>query len=523
MADTPLLVHTPVSDGALALAAPDSNGPELSVVPPPAVSPWWRIADLSVLGVWIGVVAFILPYHEKWADEAQAWLIARDLPLSRIWFYELRYEGSPGLWHTILWIAQHVFHAKYGALGYIGMAGATAGAALLIFKAPFPRYIRWPLAFTYFMVYQYAVIARPYTLLPLLAFAAALVFKDLQHPERLTVVLVLLANLSLHGTILTGCLGLVYLLDAWKARNTLDAGVRRKYWICIGVMAVVFAFIVVIMMPTPDIEEFVIKKEFAQLSPEARAEIHAPTVLTKLTTITSGAFLDWIVPSIAFVCLAGAWCFMRKRFLVFAIPVGTMIALYAVVHGAAHHHGTAFIAAITAFWIAWPSEKGIALSQGQRRALQVMTVALLCLCALNIWDSVVIYRREYLYPYSGAGDAARYLRSVGADRGPMFGLLFGMVGIEPYFDHNIFANVPTAYFHHGLPLSGTNLDIDQLRRVDPEYIVAYSQEPELMIQTGLPVVKAEGYEVVHFSDGYYMYKRGVFEREVYFILRHVQR
>ena len=163
---------------------------------------WESIGNYIVLLAYSAVVLFTVRYHEKWADEAQAWLIARDLDLKTIWFHELRYEGHPGLWHTILWIAQHIFHARYGAIGYIGLAGATAGAALLIFKAPFPRYIRWPLAFTYFMVYQYAVIARPYTLLPLLAFAAAMLFKDIQHPERMTVVLVLLANLSLHGTII---------------------------------------------------------------------------------------------------------------------------------------------------------------------------------------------------------------------------------------------------------------------------------------------------------------------------------
>ena len=64
---------------------------------------------------------------QKWADEAQAWLIDRDLDLKTIWFHELRYEGSPGLWHTILWVAQHVFHARYDGLGYIGMAGGRHG------------------------------------------------------------------------------------------------------------------------------------------------------------------------------------------------------------------------------------------------------------------------------------------------------------------------------------------------------------------------------------------------------------
>src|ERR1022692_3328423 len=227
--------------GAGQLAPGRENSAEAKPIMRSPIS-WWRIADFGVLGLWMAIVIFTIQYHEKWADEAQAWLIARELDLKTIWFHELRYEGSPGLWHTILWVAQHVFHARYGALGYIGAVGALAGVVLLIFKAPFPRYIRWPLAFTYFMVYQYAVIARPYTLLPLLAFAAALFFKDREHPERMTVVLVLLANLSLHGTILAGCLGLVYLLDALRSWNTLDARVKKRYLICIGVMVATFAF-----------------------------------------------------------------------------------------------------------------------------------------------------------------------------------------------------------------------------------------------------------------------------------------
>ncbi len=169
-----------LSGGAAAFAAPESKDPFLpsksSDLPAAteATPAWERIGNFLVLLAYSCVVLFTVRYHEKWADEAQAWLIARDEPLSRIWFYELRYEGSPGLWHTILWIAQHWFHAPYGALGYIGVAFAIAGVAVLVFKAPFPWYVRWPLAFTYVMVYQYAVIARPYTLLPLLCFVVAI-------------------------------------------------------------------------------------------------------------------------------------------------------------------------------------------------------------------------------------------------------------------------------------------------------------------------------------------------------------
>ena len=479
---------------------------------------WWRAADFGVLASWIALVAFTLHYHEKWADEAQAWLIARDLSLRAIWFHELRYEGTPGLWHTILWIAQHVFHAGYGSIGLIGMAGATAGVALLIFKAPFPRYIRWPLAFTYVTVYQYAVIARPYTLFPLLAFAVAILFKDIEHPERMTVVLVLMANLCLHGTILAGCLGLVYLIEAGRAWGTLDARVRNRHWISIAIMVATFVFIVMILKPTPDIEEFVIKKEIAQLAPEARA--HIPSIGKKLTAVISGAFFDHPLPSAFFIILSTAWSFLRRQGLAFALPTVTLIFFYAALHGAAHHHGTVFIAAVAGLWIAWPSShEQQKFNDNERWLLRGMTLLLVCLCALNIWDASVAIYHEYRFPYSGSEDAAQYLKSLGADRGPMFGLLFGTVAVQAYFDHNIFTNLPNSYFHHGLPLIGTELDVEALRRITPEYVVAYSQEPEMMLESGVPQLTAEGYQIVHFSDGYYLYKRGVFEREVYFILR----
>ena len=497
------------------IAVPDA--PSIPIAP----SPWWRIADFGVLGLWVAVVAFILPYHEKWADEAQAWLIARDLSLKAIWFHELRYEGSPGLWHTILWIAQHVFHAHYDSLGLIGAAGALAGVALLIFEAPFPRYIRWPLAFTYFMVYQYAVIARPYTLMPLLAFAAALLFKDRDHPERMTVILVLLANLSLHGTILAGCLGSVYLLDAIRGWSAVDAAVKRRYWISSAVMVATFAFLFVILKPTPDVNEFALKKEFAKLPAEVR--LAEPDKLVKLETVVSGAFFDYWLPSTAFILFAAWWCSLRRRLFVFAVPVGLLIALYAFIHGYAHHHGTVFIAAITALWIAWPcQEETRSFGIVQQLASYGMAAVLVCLCALNIWDAEGAIRNEYLYPYSGAHDAASYIKSVGADRAPMFGFLFGVNAVEAYFDNNIFANLPSAYFHLGLPLTGVHLDFDELHRVNPEYIVAYSDQPDVMVQEGVPILAGQGYKVVRFFDGYYFYKRSVYKRETYFIFRRVR-
>jgi len=480
---------------------------------------WWRWGDAAVLLSYVCVVLWTVRYHEKWADEAQAWLIARDLDLPAIWFHELRYEGSPGLWHTILWVAQHVFQAGYGAIGYIGLTFAIAGVTVLLFLAPFPRIVRWPLAFTYFFVYQYAVIARPYTLMPLLAFVAAIFFKDLKHPERMAIVLILLANLSLHGAILAGCLGVAYLWQAIKSWPLFEKPMRQRYVACLVVVSLVFVFLVVILKPTPDVEEFAMKKEAARIAESLH--VQQPTALIKLLAVVSGAFLDYTALSVIFLLLAGAWCAMRRRLLLFAVPVALLIGLYVAVHGYAHHHGTVFIAAITALWIAWPGkQEQLGFTLRETRATQAMVLALVCLCAIQIWDSAVVIRHEYLYPYSGAGDAASYLKSAGADRGAIFGYLYGIVGVQAFFDHNILGNIPTTYFHHGMPLHGTNIDLSELERLAPAFVVIFSEQPVLLMESGvLNDFLASGYTMVHFSDGYQFNKRTVYVRQAYLIFR----
>ena len=515
------MTASPIPQSAAATSGPVAVS-DSGHVASPVASPWWRIADFGVLGLWAAVVGFTLHYHEKWCDEAQAWLFARDLSLSRLWFYELRYEGSPGLWHTILWIAQHAFHAPYAVLGPIGMACGAGGAAYLILKAPFPRYLRWPLAFTYFMVYQYAVIARQYTLLPVLTFAAVSLLKDIQRPFRLTILLMLLALVSFHGTLLAAGLGFAYLCEAFPEWRKLGKHVQNRYVISIVLMALTFVFVFIVLKPASDSLEMDKKTGFFQLPTFKNTQGEAITSSVKFKAILSGGLLDSPVPSAVFLVLAGAWCFRRRRPLVFMLSVGLMVALYSLVYGYAHHQGTLFIAAIAGLWFAWPSEQEQQTFQvWDRRLLNGMTVLLLGLCAVNIWDAAVVIKRDYLYPYSGAEDAANYLKSVGADRSSIFGYGFGISGVQAYFDRNILANIPTAYTHNGQP-GWHNMDVEQAREAKPEYVVVFTTAPDLLMRFDGPTLASLGYRLAHFSDGYYFYKRGVYEREVYMIFRRAQ-
>jgi hypothetical protein len=114
---------------------------------------------LAVFGLYAGLLAAGIHQHEPWFDEAQAWLLARDSRLLDLINIHLRYEGSPGLWHLILSpVAQSGF--PYASLNRIGALFAMFGVANFLLYAPFPLFIRILFPFSYFMLYQYAIVAR---------------------------------------------------------------------------------------------------------------------------------------------------------------------------------------------------------------------------------------------------------------------------------------------------------------------------------------------------------------------------
>src|SRR5438105_2551057 len=60
--------------------------------------------QVIVFAIYLTLLAIAVSHHEPWMDEAQAWLLAKDLGFKELFLKYLRYEGSPGLWHLILMI-----------------------------------------------------------------------------------------------------------------------------------------------------------------------------------------------------------------------------------------------------------------------------------------------------------------------------------------------------------------------------------------------------------------------------------
>ncbi len=118
-------------------------------------------AALGITGVWLAVALFVMSKHEIWLDEAHHWLLARDSDSILKMFRNMRYEGHPPFWNILLFVIA-CFTDSPAAMQYVHLAFAAGTVFLIARYAPFPLWVKVLLPFTYFLGYEYAIIARNY-------------------------------------------------------------------------------------------------------------------------------------------------------------------------------------------------------------------------------------------------------------------------------------------------------------------------------------------------------------------------
>ena len=454
-----------------------------------------RWLDLGVFSGYVVAVFVAVAHHEPWADEAQSWLVARDLPYWKMIFSQMRYENSPGLWQTLLWVAQHVFHAPYSAMNYIGAVLAAAGAGVLIFCAPFPRPVRYLMSSSYYVSYHYAVIARPYVMLLLFGGLAAIFYRR-RAPIRLALAIALLCGTAVHGAILGAALTVgagwhVIVKRDWPVGQSLT---RYLAAAAIVVMAGVILFVIV--FPPADAGG-----EVSRLYESA----HLKTITGMLEeTITE----PWAIGASLLLALA-VFTVRREEPIVFVIGVGGLFAFEWLIFSLFQHRGAIVVALIVCLWIAWPRE--------QTRNLEPMMAALVLsgIFAIQTVWAVSAWRHDFVAPYSGSKDAAIYLRQVGADHSHMFGFCYPVVAVQAYFDHSIFENWGTLYLHDSNSEEAGVCVMDGKTSYD--YLVVPvlngDQDPYEA------AIRARGYVPVHVSPGREFFRQGIWGTETFVIYR----
>jgi len=303
-----------------------------------------RRFEIGLIAVYALLVYAMIPLHEPWRDEAQAWLIARDLDVPGV-LQQMRYELSPPLWHLILWPFAHLGF-PFETAHILNATAAVGSVAIFALASPFARWQKLVFAFCFLMAFEYGVVARSYGTSFLFGISLAAL-----HPRRFermgvyALLIVALGATNMHGLALAIALAVSL---AWELARRPGAvsGLSGWRW---GIAALAGAAGFAIWMLTSGVFENVLEtaSRIGFQGPERAAEIVAfgflsPYPYTPVTAALGGAAL-----------LAALW--QVRRNAAAAIVLVLPVALYTLSplsrRLSSRHAGFVLLAALVALWI----------------------------------------------------------------------------------------------------------------------------------------------------------------------------
>ena len=353
-------------------------------------------------------------HHEPWADEAHAWLIARDTSFHTLFFKYLHTDGHPALWHLILKFFQFL-KLPYKYIFIIPIIISTIGVIIFEFKSKFPLLIKILIPFTYFIFFQYTTIARGYCLLfPILCSIATIWDERYKKPLLFTILLFLLINTEAYTYIFAGMIYLFYLYDVWKNKDNFR---NKKHIISLAFLFISFIVTLLYVYPVPS-NTFKTKLSMYFLSDSFITSLRTNDIIKHI--LSFGILL--------YVLYAYTKSNNIKNFKILFAHLFPVYCFYIFFYNNIWHFGIIFLLFLFLIWIQKETDN------------KYIIFLLLLTCLIQCYWNIRSCTYDFKNNYTGAKEVAKYLKQYDCDKLTIYGVSFYESAINPYFDHNIFDN-----------------------------------------------------------------------------------
>lgn len=192
---------------------------------------------------WSGLSLYMGGLNQPFANEAQSFLIARDATLSELVTTVARTEGSPLMWFLYLkvWLTAGL---TYENIYLTAVVPNFLAVSLWLYKAPFSKSVKYLFPLTYFVLYQYNIIARSYSLVLLFVILAAVVYpRRHQHCFLFAITIILLGSITAQ-TFILAC-GITA-MGLWEDKRLPE---NKKEYAAYGIISLFFLFNVWLLWP----------------------------------------------------------------------------------------------------------------------------------------------------------------------------------------------------------------------------------------------------------------------------------
>lgn len=481
---------------------------------------------LIIFLAYIALVIFGIYHHEPWRDEAHGWMMAREKSIQTL-INEVKYVGTPVLWKVVL-----IPFAKSGLpyfwMGIVHVTFAIISVWLFLFFARIPTLTKILFVFSYYISYEYAVIARYYVLTIALLFIIATIYSQRFIKPFLYAILIffLFQTNTLSLGIASG-LVLIYCIELLKERK-----INLKTIAAMGVMLAGALFVFLTLYnPYGPAKSFTLQPVNTWLEiPIVIRHSIVPEfwqtdtfILLKLSQINSFILILSTFTLILFI--VKIW--ENKYILLLAfITYGWFFYVTTFVHfGFLRHHGLLLIFVIFLWWISRTQEKK-ALYQVVLKT--IFTASINILLFISIIYTINIYYQDYKFNFSGAKDMVSFIKSHGLENVNTV-IYEGGLGeaILPYFSNNQFWYPEferSGYFEmsdkrYHMRLDEIKYSGGVLKVIEKVHNNFRSQSPLLlMLTTPLPDTESKNYTLLHVSSSKYFW---VIETENFWLYQRI--
>lgn len=373
-------------------------------------------ADLLLVLPFILLFLVQLFHHEMWRDELNAWGIVVASPTPVSLYQHIRYEGHPSLWYIALWLPAR-FTASPLAMQVVQAFVGVAIYLTLALRSPFNRLEKVLLYTSYFISFEYTVMARMYGLTVLLLFIY--LYRRSRYPGQVitnTALLALMANTDVTALFLSGALGAEYAsasFRAWREGRMEVRTLRRA--------ALVYAAGLLCTAMALRISPNISWRTTGRMMAQANDPIHLlQSALQYLATpwfpITAefprhfwnpwygNPFEHKAMMLLALLVIAMCvWIFRRDWTLgviLILTAVPAIVFAHLVYMGSTRHYGVMFLAFVAGLW----------MMRYRGRAMMPVAVALLL---LNSAAGALAAVAQWHHPFSQGRNAARWIRAHG--------------------------------------------------------------------------------------------------------------
>lgn len=379
-----------------------------------------KIFNIIIITCFFVVSFIVIQFHEPWADEAHAWLFARDASVIQLLTKYAHSDGHPILWHLILKF--FIFLGlPYKKIGYISLLFSTIGVSLFVCKSKFNKVIKLLFSFSYFVLYQYTVIARGYCLiLPILCLIAMMWNERHKKIYLISFLLILLLNCEAYTYLISGSIFLILIIEFYK--NKYD----NKCEHYISFIVLFFSFLLTALYVYPyKSNTFIVGKKFYSIA----YSFFLP-YFNMLNLSVIYIYFGFILGIIVFLLFFKIYSKNKNNLLQFVLLIMPVFMFFSIKYFAGWHLGIMMLLVVFCFWIHDLCDEKL-----------VKIFLILSFVSQIPWTFYTCYKDIY-DRYSGSYEAAKFIKEYDFNNLKIMGVGFHSSALNPYFEKNIFYNWP---------------------------------------------------------------------------------